>query len=37
MQSKTRMVVASFVGVSLLLLGAVGSARVADEWFVLGA
>jgi hypothetical protein len=36
MQSKTRMVVASFVGASLILLGAVGSARAADEWFVLG-
>ena len=36
MQRTTRMVVASFVGASLILLGAVGSARAADEWFVLG-
>jgi hypothetical protein len=32
MQRTTRMVVASFVGASLILLGAVASARAADEW-----
>ena len=37
MQRTTRMVVASFVGASLMLLGAVASARAADEWYVLGA
>ena len=36
MQSATQMEVASFVGASLILLGAVGSARAADEWCVLG-
>jgi hypothetical protein len=37
MQRTTRMVVASFVGASLILLGAVASARAADERCVLGA
>jgi len=32
----TRMAVASFVDASLILLGAVGSARAADAWCVLG-
>jgi hypothetical protein len=32
----TRIVVASFVVASLILMVAVGSARAADEWFVLG-
>jgi hypothetical protein len=36
MQSKTLTLVASFVIVSVVLKGAVSSARAADEWFVLG-
>ena len=36
MQSKQRLVVASVVVAAVVLLGAGGSARAADEWFVLG-
>ena len=36
MQSKTLTLVASFVVVAVVLMGAVGSASAADEWFVLG-
>ena len=36
MQSTTRMGVASCVVASLILMGVVGSARAASEWFVLG-
>ena len=36
MQSTIRMGVASCVVAALILMGAVGSARAADEWCVLG-
>ena len=36
MQSKQRMLVVSVVVAAVVLLGAGGSARAADEWFVLG-
>ena len=36
MQSKQLTVVAAFVVAAVVLLGAGGSARAADEWFVLG-
>ena len=36
MQSTQRLVVASVVVAAVVLLGAGGSARAADEWFVLG-
>ena len=36
MQSKQRMLVVSVVVAVVVLLGAGGSARAADEWFVLG-
>ena len=36
MQSKQRLLVAAFVVAAVVLLGAGGSARAADEWFVLG-
>ena len=36
MKIKTRTCVASVVVAAVFLLGAVGSARAADEWFVLG-
>jgi hypothetical protein len=36
MQSKQRLLVASVVVAAVVLLGAGGSARAADEWFVLG-
>ena len=36
MNSKLRTLMASFVVASVVLMGAVGSARAADEWFVLG-
>ena len=36
MKTKIHTLVASFVVASVALMGAVGSARAADEWFVLG-
>src|SRR4029450_6440261 len=36
MKIKTRTFVASVVVAAVVLIGAVGSARAADEWFVLG-
>ena len=36
MKTKIRTLMASFVVASVALMGAVGSARAADEWFVLG-
>jgi hypothetical protein len=36
MKSKTLTLVASFVVTAVVLMGAAGSARAADEWFVLG-
>ncbi len=36
MKIKTRTCVASVVVAAIVLIGAVGSARAADEWFVLG-
>ena len=36
MNSKIRTLMASFVVASVVLMGAVGSAIAADEWFVLG-
>jgi hypothetical protein len=36
MKTKRHTLMASFVVASVALMGAVGSARAADEWFVLG-
>jgi hypothetical protein len=36
MKRKTLTLVASFVVAAIVLMGVVGSARAADEWFVLG-
>jgi hypothetical protein len=36
MKTKTHALMASFVVASIALMGAMGSARAADEWFVLG-
>jgi hypothetical protein len=36
MKTKIHTLMASFVVASVALMGAVGSARAADEWFVLG-
>ena len=36
MKIKTLTLVASFVVASVIFIGAVGSAKAADEWFVLG-